>query len=41
MCEKKGDFDIAPQSMDQSNAHYGKIDSMLTDIEKKFLASRT
>jgi transcriptional regulator with XRE-family HTH domain len=40
MCEKKGDFDIAPQSMDQSNARYEQIDSMLTEIEKKFLASR-
>jgi len=41
MCEKKGDFNIAPQSMDKSNTHYEKIESMLTDIEKKFLAARS
>ena len=41
MCEKKNDFDIAPQSMDQSNPQYEKIDNMLTEIEKKFLAFRS
>jgi len=40
MCEKKSDFDIAPQSMDRSNPQYEKIDNMLAEIEKKFLAFR-